>query len=112
FESSSIDGPSHPIFTSINEGTAGLAYGLYRMACATDDAELFALADIWSSRSAVEVQNDAPVVRQSLYYGSSGALVVQALLAGARGDASTQHAATRAYIDASRQPSTILNLVL
>lgn len=110
--------------TSLNYGSAGVAYALYRIACASDDAELLALADVWSARSVREIGNESAfynqdieitpetVGRSSLYHSPSGVHAVQALIAQARGDLALQCAATEAFIEVSRQPCTFLDVTL
>jgi eukaryotic-like serine/threonine-protein kinase len=109
---------------SLNYGSAGVAYSLYRIACASDDAELLALADVWSARSLREMGNEdafynrdfgitpETVGRNSLYHGPAGVHVVQALVAQARGDVVLQSAATQAFIDSARQPCVFPDVTL
>jgi eukaryotic-like serine/threonine-protein kinase len=116
--------PLAPPTTSLNYGSAGIAYALYRMACASDDAELLALADVWSARSVREVGNENAFYNQdfqitpevvgrcSLYHSSAGVYAVQALIAQARGDIALQCASTEAFIGICRQPYTHLDVTL
>jgi eukaryotic-like serine/threonine-protein kinase len=116
--------PLAPPATSLNYGSAGIAYALYRIACASDDAELLALADVWSARSVHEIGNEnafynqdlqiTPEVvgRRSLYHSPAGVYAVQALIAQGRGDIALQCAATEAFMEVCRQPYTHLDLTL
>jgi eukaryotic-like serine/threonine-protein kinase len=118
------DGALEAPAVSVNYGGAGLACALYRIACASDDAELLAAADCWSTRAVQEIGNagafyddDLEITRESvgsvsLYHGPAGVYAVQALIAQARGDAVTQSAATQAFIEISRQPCEVLDLTL
>jgi serine/threonine protein kinase len=118
------DGPLPPPSTSVNYGSAGVAYALYRISCASDDPKALALADVWSDRSVGEIgsgnafYNDdfkitpETVGRTSLYHGPAGVFLVHALIAHSRGDRSLQSAATQAFIEACRQPCAILDLTL
>lgn len=110
--------------TSVNYGSAGIAHALYRIACASDDAELLALADVWSMRSLREIGSEGAfynrkfgltpemVGHSSLYHSPAGVYVVQALIAQARGDLEGQCAATEAFIQFSGQPCELIDLTL
>jgi eukaryotic-like serine/threonine-protein kinase len=110
--------------TSLNYGSAGIAYALYRIACASEDAELLALADVWSARSLREIGDESAfyaeafqitpetVGRSSLYHSPTGLHAVRALIAQARGDIDSQCGATEAFIQAAREPCAILDLTL
>ena len=116
--------PLSPPTALLNYGSAGLAYALYRMACASDSAELLALADVWSNRSLREIGNERAfynedieitphtVGRNSLYHSPAGVYAVQALVAQARHDIAAQCAATEGFINSSQGPSTFLDLTL
>jgi serine/threonine-protein kinase len=83
---------------SVTYGSAGVAYGLYRIACARDDAGLLALADLWATRAARQKDlNDAfysseieitpeIVGRVSPYHTESGVHLVQDLIGSGMGD--------------------------
>jgi serine/threonine-protein kinase len=108
----------------LNYGSAGIAYALYRIACASDDAELLALADAWSARSVREIGNEGAFYNRdieitvetvgcsSLYHSPAGVYAVQALIAQARGDLPLQCLATEAFIQICRQPCTLLDVTL
>ena len=40
---------------SLQNGAAGFAYGLLRIACVREDEELLALADVWSQRALASI---------------------------------------------------------
>ena len=117
-------GPLAAPATSLNYGSAGIAYALYRIACASEDAKLLALADVWSARALREIGDDRgfynqdleithqTVGRSSLYHSPAGVYAVEALIAQARGDVAVQCAATEAFIEFSRQPCTLLDVTL
>jgi serine/threonine-protein kinase len=118
------DGPMPAPATSMNYGSAGVACALYRIACATDDGELLALSDVWSTRAVGELGSPgafldealgitaARVGSLSLYHGPSGVYVLQALIAHARGDAGLRSAAARNFIETCRQPCDVMDLTL
>lgn len=109
---------------SVNYGSAGIAYGLYRLACADDHAELLALADLWSAK-AVQAMDDErafynselditaeKVGRTSFYHSPCGVYAVQALIAQARGDIALQCGATQAFVQVCAQPCENPDLTL
>jgi eukaryotic-like serine/threonine-protein kinase len=97
---------------SVNYGSAGVAYALYLIACARDDSRLMALADLWSMRSArdmnledafycPEIDITANVVGHiSPYHTASGIYVVQALIGHAMGDIASQQLAVDSFLAA------------
>jgi eukaryotic-like serine/threonine-protein kinase len=83
---------------SVTFGAAGIAYGLYRMACARANPALLADADLWAERAlersedptsfydpALEI-TEATVGDTSPYHTASGAHAVRTIIALARGD--------------------------
>ncbi|HEY6252690.1 MAG TPA: lanthionine synthetase LanC family protein [Candidatus Angelobacter sp.] len=117
-------GPLPAPSTSVNYGAAGIAYALYRMSCACEDAELLALADAWCERAVQQIGDDGAfynpeiditpetVGRISLYHSPAGVHTVRALIAQARGDLLLQQAATEAFIEASNRPCDKLDVTL
>lgn len=125
FEGRLLEGDPLPSpSTSVNYGSAGIAYALYRMACATEDAELLALADAWSTRSVRETELEGAffnsemdvtpetVGKTSLFHSSTGVHAVQALIAQARGDFLLHHTAIRAFTEISKETSEKLDVTL
>ncbi len=103
-------GPLPAPSTSITYGSAGTGGALYRIACASGDAELLAVADLWSTRAIGEIHDARAfyddglditperVGNLSFYHGPAGVYAVQALVANAR--------ATPRYERAPRKPSS------
>ena len=99
---------------SVTYGTAGIAYGLYRIACARDDAGLLALADLWASRAARhmsssdafynrEIEITPEIVgRVSPYHTESGVHLVQALIAAGMADVASQQSSLDQFVAAVR----------
>jgi serine/threonine protein kinase len=115
--------PAGPV-CSVNLGAAGIAYALYRLACARDDADLLAAADIWISRALRdEKREDAfanlelgmtleiagPV---SLYHSPAGVQLVRALIARASGNSGELTAALPGFLLVSRRPCSNRDLAL
>jgi eukaryotic-like serine/threonine-protein kinase len=110
--------------TSLNYGSAGIAYALYRMACAIGDAELLALADVWITRAGREEDGEnafycdeieitpETVGRNSLHHSAAGVRLVQALIAQAQGDASLQLRATGEFMELSQEASPKMDVCL
>ena len=110
--------------TSVNYGAAGIAYALYRMACAGEDAELLALADAWAGRAVRQIPDEGAFYNEeigitreimgetSLYHSPAGVYAVQALIAQASGNAPLQQLATSAFIEASSKDSDKLDVTL
>lgn len=89
---------------SVMEGTGGVAYMLYRLALARDDAKLLALADLWAERAldaTLWPTDSQPSSPASPWHSVSGVHVVRALIAKAAGDEPSAHEALRDFISAS-----------
>jgi eukaryotic-like serine/threonine-protein kinase len=110
---------------SVTYGSAGVAYALYRVACAREDAQLLALADLWATRAARDVGLEdafynkaiditAEVVgRVSPYHTASGVHLVQGLIGQAMGDISSQQNAVEKFLAAATAaPCENLDLTL
>lgn len=109
---------------SVNDGAAGIAYALYRMARTGGDAELQALAEVWADRAVRRIPEKGAfrngeigsvketVGEASLYHGAAGVHAVRALVARASGNAPLQEIATSAFIEASRNDSNQPDLTL
>jgi serine/threonine-protein kinase len=117
-------GPLGAPATSINYGSAGIAHALYRMACATDDAQLLSLADVWSERAVREIPipeafynrelgvTPQTVGETSLYHSPAGVYAVRAQIAQARGDVALLGDSIRKFIEASSRPCDRLDVTL
>jgi serine/threonine protein kinase len=109
---------------SVNYGTAGAACTLYRIALAREDAELLSLADLWASHAVAGGTADEgfynaekQLSKENLgtvtpYHSPSGPLAVQALVAHALGDMTTQRRAVGGFLEAVRQPCETADLTL
>jgi len=110
---------------SVTFGAAGVAYGIYRVACALEDPHLLTLADLWATRAArdsdredafyndkIEVTPEV-VGRVSPYHTASGVHLVQGLVGQAMGDVVSQQAAVDKFIAAvNAAPCDNLDLTL
>jgi serine/threonine protein kinase len=106
--------PANPPYASINYGAAGIAYAMYKIAVAKDDAELLASADVWADRltalsahaeafhtTAIDI-NEESVGNASLFHSPSGVHAVRALVAVASGQSTTAARAISEFLAASR----------
>ncbi|MBV8827821.1 MAG: protein kinase, partial [Acidobacteriaceae bacterium] len=97
---------------SLTYGSAGIAYGLLRMACVREDPALLSLADLWAARATqhvtvpgafysdqIEITPEV-VGKISPYHTASGIHAVQALIASAMGDVVGQQNALDEFIAA------------
>ena len=103
-------GPNAAPKVSVTYGMAGMAYGLYRIACARDHAQLLTLADLWASRAAAQrnaedayYSRDIDITpeivgRVSPYHTESGVHLVQGLIAAGMGDMASQQSALDQYV--------------
>jgi serine/threonine protein kinase len=101
---------------SVMNGAAGIAYALLRVAAIRNDGELLALADLWSTQALRAVGSDeafwnaereiVPETfgRNSFYHHASGVHLVQALIAGARGDGWAHRLALESFVAAAAEP--------
>jgi serine/threonine-protein kinase len=118
------DGSSQGPTCSVNFGTGGVAYGLYRLACRRDDPKLLAAADAWITKAHRDAGNEdafhnpaldvteATIGRVSPYHARPGLLLVQAMIASALGESGTRDAAARAYLEGIDAPCAERDLVL
>jgi serine/threonine protein kinase len=109
---------------SVNYGAGGIAYALYRIACARGDDSLLWLADLWVSKAlrdsskAFAFENpDIPITQAEVgeispYHTLSGLFCVQALISHAMGDLLNQLKAAEAFVNASTKPCRNLDLTL
>ena len=99
---------------SLNYGSLGIAYAMYRIACAKQDAALLSLADLWASRGARDAASsdafysteleitEELVGRITPYHTASGVPCVQALIARAMDDVGSLAVAVEGFMRASR----------
>jgi predicted Ser/Thr protein kinase len=107
---------------SVHSGAAGIAYALYRIALAREDAHLLSAADLWAARAASEPGEAAfydggeltakTVGRVSPYYAATGPPIVQALVAHALGEPAALARALEGFLLAAREPSAGRDLTL
>lgn len=109
---------------SLTYGAAGVAYALYRIACAQNSAALLSLADIWSTQAVHTMKNNRAafyneenirpevVGYTSPYHTACGVYSVQALIGHAMGDFASQQQAVSAFITASQAPCENIDLTL
>jgi len=115
---------SQPRFltASLTCGAAGIAYGLFRIACAREDSHLFALAERWLDRAEIEIGQGTEfhphdiqmspdiAAHTSPYYTPAGVACVQALLAHSSGDLRNRSIATERFLKFSDQACARLGL--
>jgi serine/threonine protein kinase len=109
---------------SVNNGAAGVAYALLRMAFLRDDAELLAAADVWAARAlddssgagafysvgAMQTRDEDRSI--ALYHTITGVQCVRALVALGLGDNANAQQATDAFVAATSFPSRERDLTL
>lgn len=109
---------------SVNFGAAGIAYGLYRIACSQDDARWLALADAWACKAATAIGKEEgfynrefeltpeTVGEASPFHSASGIYAVQALIARAMGDSVSQITHLENFLAASEKGHQGFDLTL
>jgi len=109
---------------SVNFGAAGIAYALYRMACATRNARLLAHADLWSNRALQAIADRDAFYNESVdlsrkvlgratpYHTASGIYGVDALIARASDDVARQQAGIEGFLRAASNKCGNLDLTL
>jgi predicted Ser/Thr protein kinase len=109
---------------SVTYGSAGLAYGLMRLARVREDPELLALADLWSVHAGARAREDGAfysaeleinpetVGRSSSYHTMSGVYWVQACIAQAMNDVAGFKQATDDLVRVSEDLSPNPDLTL
>jgi serine/threonine-protein kinase len=115
-------GLKKPPRASVESGGAGIAYALYRIALAREDAALLSTADLWAARAVAEKGEAAfydtgeltveTVGRVSPYHAATGPPAVQALLAHALGEPAVLGRALEAFLAAARLPGPCRDLTL
>lgn len=125
--------PSQPLFASVlpeapvcsvHSGAAGIAYALYRIACARDDAKLLAQSDCWVAKARREMNDPKAFYNTelgltpelvgpiSIYHTASGIHLTQALISQAMGDDSSYWACAELFAAASHEKTENLDLTL
>lgn len=107
---------------SVNFGAAGLAFALYRIALAREDAHLLSLADLWATRAERDMGEEGFYDQEELtpeivgqvtpYHTASGVHVVRGLLAHVQGDPAGRRRAVEAFLAAAREPCRNPDLTL
>jgi serine/threonine-protein kinase len=109
---------------SLSHGAAGVAYGLYRLACRLEEPALLALADVWASQAVTACRRSdafyspedsltpATVGTTSPFHTASGVHCVRALVSHAMGDSDSQRASIRAFLAASKGHCSNLDATL
>jgi serine/threonine-protein kinase len=115
------DGPGAPT-ASVQNGAAGFAYALMRIAGIRGEEMLLGQADLWSTRALVESHNpDAfynaeleivpgKIGERSFHHTLAGVHAVSFLVAGARGDDSSQRLALEAFVTEASRPCEHLDV--
>lgn len=111
-------------YASVTYGTAGIAYALYRLACARQEPALLALADVWLTRAEEALGDEAgfynadldmdveTIGRISPYHTPSGVCAVRFLVARAMGDVRTQLEALSGFVVAAGHSCDTLDVTL
>ncbi|MFO7632223.1 MAG: lanthionine synthetase LanC family protein [Caldilinea sp.] len=109
---------------SVNFGTAGVAYALYRLAYVRERPDLLALADVWLTRAEMAVGDEAGFYNAELdmgvdkiglistYHSPTGVYASRAMLAHAMGDTRSLYAALGQFVWAGGQPCDNLDITL
>jgi eukaryotic-like serine/threonine-protein kinase len=111
-----------PASASINNGCAGAAIGLLRIAETRGDPALLALASVWSSRATALIGAEGAFYGEDFardelgdvtpYHAEPGVHAAAAMVAAARGDTDARNLAVDAFIAASSRPCAQLDLTL
>jgi serine/threonine-protein kinase len=109
---------------SVNFGSAGLGFMLYRLALLRNDADLLALAGVWATRACNSIGRRSAYYSPrmgltrdvigpvSLYHTASGIHLVRALIARAMGDLVSMRESARAFVRAAARRSDLADLTL
>ena len=109
---------------SVNLGSAGIAYALYRLAMLRSDADLLSLADVWSTRARNHIGKPsayysprmgltrATIGPGSLYHTATGIHLVRALIARAMGDLVSLRDAAAAFVRLAGRRCELSDLTL
>lgn len=116
--------PGQGPHATVTFGSAGVAYGLYRIAMCRSDGQILAQADQWATKAVAEVDtagaiydetleiSEASVGRSSPYHTASGVHAVRAMVAQALGDVVAVRDAMEAYLATVDGPSDRIDLTL
>ena len=109
---------------SVNFGSSGIAYALYRLACQRDDPRLLAAADAWIEKAQASAASEAAfsnpamdmteatIGRVSPFHARPGPYLVEAMIAQANGDTARWDAAARAFLTSIEMPCPERDLCL
>jgi len=119
-----VNGLPEPPVCSINNGAAGIAYALYRMSIAREEATLLAYADAWIARTKswstepeAWYRRDGLITRKdlgpiALYHTMTGVHCAEALIALATGDDIRAERCVTDFIAASRMRTKKIDVTL
>lgn len=119
-------GLPEPPYTSINYGSGGVAYFLYRLACIREDAQLLSWAELWIDRALQESETkgefafadahgeilseiSGPV---ALYHSPTGLHVVKALIGHAANDYACEREGLAGFVAAAQPPCDNIDVTL
>lgn len=118
-------GEGHKLPTcSADYGTAGIAYGLLRLASNRDDPHLLSLADLWISKTLDHAGKENAFYNEkleltkenvsdvSLHHMVNGVYFVRSWVSHALGDSLTEQAANEAFVMASQAETDKLDITL
>jgi serine/threonine-protein kinase len=96
----------------VNDGSAGIAFGLYRLACIRQDGELLASADTMIEQACSgqtvplgRTRQDADSASVSFYHGETGLQAVRAIISCAQCDMPAMGDAVAMFCSAAAAPS-------
>jgi serine/threonine-protein kinase len=119
-------GLPEPPYASINYGSGGVAYFLYRLACIREDAQLLSWARLWIERALRESESrgkfafadargevrseiSGPV---ALYHSPTGLHVVKALIGHAANDCACERDGLAGFVTAAQPPCDNIDVTL
>ncbi|MEQ1905969.1 MAG: lanthionine synthetase LanC family protein [Pirellulaceae bacterium] len=119
-------GIPEPPYSSVNFGSAGVAYFLHRMAALRNNPEYLSWSKLWIERAVAETKsmgelaftNDEKKIPRStigpisLYHTQTGVFVVKALIGHAMGDFQAQFDGINGFLSAGREACDNLDLTL
>ncbi len=103
-----------PPTASVSRGAAGIAYGLYRIACIREDPQALALSDVWLTKALSDLNKEQAfynpetgfsrrkVRKTSLYHHAPGVHIVRAMLGHAVGEQAEVDAAVSSFVASSK----------